>query len=75
MTEETGVFPNERTGVIVTPVTKVKEQVNCSSLPAMVVSLPLVVVIVVVSEIIYRILSSYTDINYGILSRNHKQII
>ena len=44
------MFPNERTGVIVTPVTKVKEQVNCSSLPAIVVSLPLVVVIVVVSE-------------------------
>ena len=52
MTEETGVLPNESRGVIVTPVTKVKEQVNCSSLPAIVVSLPLVVVKVVVSRMI-----------------------
>ena len=52
MTEDTGVFPKESTGVIVTPVTKVKEQVNCSSPPAIVVSLPLVVVKVVVSRMI-----------------------
>ena len=50
MIEEKAVFPNLSSGVIVTPSTYVKEQVNRSSPPALTKSPPLSVVTLVKSE-------------------------